>query len=386
MIINPKGAHTMNDTIFDFLRSYVPSDKRDPKEDYLTQLFAWLLMNVDGLDLKYCEYLLEKISNKSFTVSDSDTITVETQKTLPNGKRIDLLITVNGTDGFICEHKIYSMLSPNQIVNYSSMANSLGSGQFHTVLITLGTYQWTQNADVRILWSSIYRDFLQMELKNYSKDPVNYFMMSQTLNFMKNNSLGTSGEITPGAIAGYWESFGLKNAVNNLVDSLKDRSWKADCPNLQQCNTKGYTDYPIYHKERWGRAGFEMYSNWSPGIFVGILWDPSNHRIEPPLNKEYGGPDVVILVDMPEYGFSKVTSTQACTDYFEKLNQNHGEFDLINYSYPDANWRLTVLRKPLGDVLMGKSDGAEQADALYKIFCEGINILTDGGDLGRLDW
>ena len=375
----------MNDTIFDFLRSYVPSDKRDPKEDYLTQLFAWLLMNVDGLDLKYCEYLLEKISNKSFTVSDSDTITVETQKTLPNGKRIDLLITVNGTDGFICEHKIYSMLSPNQIVNYSSMANSLGSGQFHTVLITLGTYQWTQNADVRILWSSMYQDFLQLELKKYAEGSVDYFMLDQTLNFMKNNSLGTSGEITPGAIAGYWESFGLKNAVNNLVDSLKDRSWKADCPNLHLCNNQGFTEYPIYRKERWGRAGFEMYSNWSPGIFAGILWDPSNHGIKSP-KKEYGGPDVVILVDMPESGYPKVIGTSACANYFDKLNQNHGDFDLDNYPDINANWRLTVLRKPLSDVLMGKSDGAEQAEALYKTFCEGINILTDGGDLGRLNW
>jgi len=55
----------MNDTIFDFLRSYVPSAGRDPKEDYLTQLFAWLLMNVNGLDLKYCEYLLKKTSNST---------------------------------------------------------------------------------------------------------------------------------------------------------------------------------------------------------------------------------------------------------------------------------------------------------------------------------
>ena len=116
----------MNDTIFDFLRSYVPSDKRDPKEDYLTQLFAWLLIKVKGLDLKYCEYLLKKIPNSTFTVTDSDIITVETQRTLDNGKRIDLLIKVNGDNGFICEHKIYSMLSPNQIMNYSSMAPSIG--------------------------------------------------------------------------------------------------------------------------------------------------------------------------------------------------------------------------------------------------------------------
>ena len=306
MTTNPKRAHPMNDTIFDFLRSYVPSDKRDPKEDYLTQLFAWLLINVKGLDLKYCEYLLKKIPNSTFTVTESDTITVETQRTLDNGKRIDLLIKVND-NGFICEHKIYSMLSPNQIVNYSSMASSIGKGQFHTVLITLGTYRWTQPADVRILWSSIYRDFLQKELNNYADDSVHYFMLDQTLNFMQNNSLGTYGEITPGAIAGYWETFGLKNVVNNLVENLRVREWDSKCKNLQYCNTQGFTE-PIFRKERWGRVGLEMYNNWKPGIFVGILWDHTDHRIDP-LNKENGGPDVVILVDMLESGYSKVANT-----------------------------------------------------------------------------
>ena len=374
----------MNDTIFDFLRSYVPSDKRDPKEDYLTQLFAWLLMNVDGLNLKYCKYLLEKIPNKAFTVSDSDTITVETQRTLDNGKRIDLLITVNDTNGFICEHKIYSMLSPNQIVNYSSMAPSLGGGQFYTVLITLGTYQWTQPADVRILWSSLYRDFLQMEIKNYVDDSVDYFMLDQTLNFMQNNSLGTYGEITPGAIAGYWETFGLKNVVNNLVENLRVREWDSKCKNLQHCNTQGFTE-PIFRKERWGRVGLEMYSNWSPGIFAGILWDYSNHGIEP-LNEKNGGPDVVILVDLPEVGYAQVTSTQACTDYFHKLKQNHGDFDLIHFPEPKDHWRLIVLRKSLGDVLQGKQGQKEQENALYETFCDGIKLLTKDGDLGRLNW
>ena len=190
MTTNPKRAHPMNDTIFDFLRSYVPSDKRDPKEDYLTQLFAWLLINVKGLDLKYCEYLLKKIPNSTFTVTESDTITVETQRTLDNGKRIDLLIKVND-NGFICEHKSYSMVSPKQIIYYSSMAPSLGKGQFHTVLITLGTYYWTQNAVVRFLWSSMYQYFLRLALKKYALGSVSYFFLDLTLNFLKNNSLGT---------------------------------------------------------------------------------------------------------------------------------------------------------------------------------------------------
>ena len=146
-----------------------------------------------------------------------------------------------------------------------------------------------------------------MELKNYAKDPVDEFMLNQALHFMQNNSLGTYGEITPGAIAGYWETFGLKNVVNNLVENLRVREWDSKCKNLQYCNTQGFTE-PIFRKERWGRVGLEMYNNWKPGIFVGILWDHTDHRIDP-LNKENGGPDVVILVDMLESGYSKVANT-----------------------------------------------------------------------------
>lgn len=36
--------------------------------------------NVKGLDLKYCEYLLNKTANSTFTVTNSDTITVDTQE------------------------------------------------------------------------------------------------------------------------------------------------------------------------------------------------------------------------------------------------------------------------------------------------------------------
>ena len=105
-----------------------------------------------------------------------------------------------------------------------------------------------------------------------------------------------------------------------------------------------------------------------------------------PLNEKNGGPDVVILVDMLESDYSKITNSQTCADYLEKLNQNHGDFDLIEYSKIPGYWRLVVLRKSLSDVLQGKQGQEEQANELYKTFYEGINFLTRDGDLGRLDW
>lgn len=51
----------MKSSIFTFIKSYTPSVDRDPKEDYLTQIFSWMLNNIKELDKKYCRYLLDKI-------------------------------------------------------------------------------------------------------------------------------------------------------------------------------------------------------------------------------------------------------------------------------------------------------------------------------------
>ena len=51
----------MKESIFSYLTSYVPTDKREAKEDYLTQMFAWILKNVDGYLAAYARFLSSKI-------------------------------------------------------------------------------------------------------------------------------------------------------------------------------------------------------------------------------------------------------------------------------------------------------------------------------------
>ena len=50
----------MKESLFSYLVSYVPTDKRESKEDYLTQMFAWILKNVEGVAHEYVRYLCEK--------------------------------------------------------------------------------------------------------------------------------------------------------------------------------------------------------------------------------------------------------------------------------------------------------------------------------------
>ena len=94
----------MKQSLFSYLTSYVPTDKREAKEDYLTQMFAWILENVNGFAWQYVKFLSEKNSAIPAPAKENFSCTVSTQETLPTG-RIDLLLKC-GNIGFICEHKV----------------------------------------------------------------------------------------------------------------------------------------------------------------------------------------------------------------------------------------------------------------------------------------
>ena len=83
----------MSDSIFKSLVSYIPSDKRNPREDYLTQMFAWLLNNIPDYAVEYIRFLSSRMEPVIEEFDDSN-ISVETQFAIPSGK-IDMVIFVN---------------------------------------------------------------------------------------------------------------------------------------------------------------------------------------------------------------------------------------------------------------------------------------------------
>ena len=64
----------MDKSIFSFIKSYIPTQNKDPKEDFLTQLLAWMLINIDGLSNEYCSFLLNKANNNFFQINGDETI------------------------------------------------------------------------------------------------------------------------------------------------------------------------------------------------------------------------------------------------------------------------------------------------------------------------
>ncbi len=363
----------MNESIFSFIKSYTPSVDRDPKEDYLTQIFSWILNNIKDIDEKYCTYLLRKIKTEVNNINEDIIISVDTQTTVSNG-RIDMVIKIQNKIGFICEHKVWSNLSDNQINKYKECSDELGNETYYTVLITANKLQHTQDADIKLTWSDI-GTFMESLMNEYENEER--FILLNFINYLNEQGLWKHEKISMEEITSYYTAKSLESKLDKIFESLITIEWENECDNLKTFTKSKYK--PKFNKYRWGRKGIDFFENWYPGLFAGVILDPKDHGIKiTDINK---GPDLVVILDISnrpvdnkEDGIkNKVVNSKGYKLLLEDLQNVSSDFEAINAK---NKWRLVIIRKPLADVLNGKNTNEEQLDAMKETIVEGMNILT----------
>ena len=365
----------MKQSIFSFLASYVPTEKRESKEDYLTQMFAWILINVEGYVNQYAKFLCDK--NPDIKCPDNLEInpSISTQEVLPVG-RIDLLIRLNENISFICEHKVHSELSHNQIEKYMDNSHLLGSGDYYSVLVTYSTVQHTQKADISLTWSDIC-EFTEQHLEEYEHEDA--FILGQFVTFLKENGMGKAEPIKPDALLGYWAAVNLESQLNIIFSQLENVNWKELCPKLETFSEATYN--PKFNKTRWGRLGIDFFEAWTPGLFAGIMMSTGDHRLKPMDVRK--GPDFVVFIESVYNKknnrhmdiYKRITESQDYRNRNQRLTLNSGSFEFLP-GIAESKWRVAVLRKPLCDILYNKYTRDEQYQAIKDAIIEGINLMT----------
>lgn len=369
----------MSKSIFSYLTSYVPTENRDSKEDYLTQMFARVLENVNGIADKYVGFLCKKVSIPY--EPGKAKIIVTTQHSVPSG-RIDLLIRVGNDLGFICEHKIGSELSENQIQKYMDDSSNLGPQRYYSVLLTFSVLQHTQKADISIIWSDIY-ELIENLSDSYDAEDADAFVLKQFLDYLSENNMGKSGCIPKDALLCYTSVLNLENQLNDIFKRLEPIDYKSLCPGIEKI---GKTFSPTFNRKKWGRVGIDMFKEWDMGLFVGVILDHKDHKLKP-LNPEKG-PDFVVLLES-DYSkhekdekkkqilseiYNKNTGSPEYCRLCSKLSCDSGRFDFIT-GISDSPWRIAVLRISLYDVLYGNYSKDEQIQAIQDASVEMINLM-----------
>jgi len=362
------------ESIYSFIKSYIPNAKRDPKEDYLTQIIAWTLMKVPGFRQQFISFLIERLENPRFIGLSQEDTQVQTQYSNENGF-IDMLMSAEG-NGFIFEHKIGSTLSMNQIEKYRQAVRSTHEGTFYTVLITATRMQHTQKADIKLIWADVY-DFALGVIDSY--DNHERFLLEELTAYLKQQGLGRMDPVNMDNILGYFPGMELESKLDVLFERVLEVDWRAQCsyPGAFQKDTYA----PVYNRKRWGRKGIDFFNPWKPGIFAGFLMDGTDHALQP--LDAAKGPDFVVFLEhsykKKESELMEERSRFIKSPNFVELNrrlfQNSGTFDYLP-GIEKSPWRLIVLRKPMKEIFNDTSTLEEQFNALRNAISEGINLLA----------
>lgn len=181
-----KGDFMGKESIFTFIEKYKPLEGMDPQENFITQIFAWLLKNNEDFQYCFIKYLSEKYNNTEINgLGRSLNVNTQVNVICDDGSigYIDMLVD-NGETYLIFEHKVSSCLSDNQINKYIT-ATDFTDKKTISILITFDRAQFEQAADISITWRDVHR-FISQEYLYSNKD----FMVGQFEQYLRESNMG----------------------------------------------------------------------------------------------------------------------------------------------------------------------------------------------------
>ena len=375
----------MDNSIFYALTSYTPTLYIDPQENFLTELFAWTLNYVPGFAQKYLDLVNKQVYVDGVSpINDETSISVVTQETVTSGY-IDMVIYTDAGVSYICEHKVDSELSDDQIQKYINCSDELrNDDRYCSVLLTKAKWQFAQNADACLTWSEV-DGLIESIINDYYDDPANRFVLEQFSKFLKEKGLG---RIKPMNAEYMRDSFirekanviQMDNQLKRLFNELADLDWKTIIPGIDsflideryKCEYKTKRTGP-----EWGRVGINFYKNWKPGLFAGVLYDGTDHKLE--LCDENMGPDLVIVLDIENKLKKEFDSFDWTINMKTRLRKDHAPF-IKFVSAPKSAWRLAVLQRPFYDIIKDADTYDEQKERIVEAIKTGVELMIGKGE------
>ena len=124
----------MNESLFSRLFRYKQTEKMSQTENYLTETLAWMINNLPKFGQEYVLFLCSNSSPKN-QQNEKCSVNAETQVVVSKG-RIDMVITVDSSMCFVCEHKVDSSLDNDQITKYKDCREEIKE-RYHVENVTM---------------------------------------------------------------------------------------------------------------------------------------------------------------------------------------------------------------------------------------------------------
>lgn len=377
----------MSESLFSRLFHYRESEKLSPRENFLTEMFAWMIGNLKQFGHDYVNFLMTKCENKtSFDSSKSYSVCVRTQVNVKYEEKdhfknrfIDMVINTTGDMGFICEHKVDSEVRENQIQEYASCQEQLNGSpnhKFKTVLLTKSTKQHTEKADISITWYDVYEYFSEKFNKGeYNCKPEEKIIIDQFLMYLTEVGMGKRETINANAVEYYCDAMKLETVLKSIFNDIcTDVKWEEKFPRIKDF----LTDFdPFVSKETYSRneneirrLGIEFTRNWNPGLFAGVQMNNDDDSLQ-----SFDSPQLVVIIDCMKGKKSKYQDE----GWFASITKDKQSKDITETKFyiqtnSDNPWRVLILHKPLTEVLKGTRYEEQKKDIKDEIV-SGINLI-----------
>lgn len=375
---------SMNESLFSRLFHYRESEKLSPRENFLTEMFAWMIGNLKQFGHDYVEFLMTKCENKtSFDSNKSYSVCVRTQVNVKYEEKdhfknrfIDMVINTTGDMGFICEHKVDSEVRENQIQEYASCQEQLNGSpnhKFKTVLLTKSTEQHTEKADISITWYDVYKYFSEKFNKGeYNCKPEEKIIIDQFLMYLTEVGMGKRETINANAVEYYCDAMKLETILKSIFNDIcTDVKWEEKFPRIKDFLTDfdPFVSKETYSRNEIRRLGIEFTRNWNPGLFAGVQMNNDDDSLQ-----SFDSPQLVVIIDCMEGKKSEYQNTKWFTSVKDKQSKEEIETGFHIQTDSDNPWRVLILHKPLTEVLKGTRYEEQKKDIKDEIV-SGINLI-----------
>jgi hypothetical protein len=359
------------------LRSYRPRENHDPLENFITEAFAWLLRNHLGFGRFYLNKIRRRLQQSELPVG----LTIEWTTQLNLGGVFPDLVGLVGKEAYLFEHKAWSPLHENQLDNYRREGSrAYGEQNYRLTLVVGSRQQLDQDPDLGLCWHDVHAWIAEWQT-HADYQPDHLFADFQAL--LESEGLGPPAPVSHESILAYRSAKGFESTLSALVQRTSHHAWN------RLFETEVVTCHLPWHRglpggqDPWGRIGLNLLGDipqWSPGLFVGFLVDPADHRVEW-LNPAC--PDFGVIFDVniglhPDYErlevFGRLKSALAM-----QMRQTCADYEMLDHlaQSPNPNrWHPFHLRKPMLELLRGTRTGDEQEERFIREATRLVKAIT----------
>lgn len=366
----------MNDltpNLFNALFEFHPRDGHTPKENFLSEGFAYVLKTCDEARDAWLSLALGQ------TVKSKPEVTTRYSERDEEGIAVFPDMTISGVlnngKPFVLysEHKWDSPCNSGQIRRYIKIAQQQGD---HCCLAFVGAShrqkKEAQSSDTRMkgkafLWAEVFQVLERLQNKPN--------ILVQFLDFMKTHGLSPGRSIESATMVAFIQSSDFLNTLEHCANKLNDDfDWEFFPKRYRSDEARAVTN-------RWGRLAIEFATpEWKPTITVGFLIDERDHKLS--FVNRQKGIDLLLRIEASPGDQKNIGPVLAELDRKRKNLSSLSASALLLRERGNGNTHsLIIIRSCLADVIEKARTQQDQLEAINQTLKGWGEILFGDGAL-----